>query len=99
MFSFHEVLFSICKLQKCLMFLQYKILNSTSNCIGKLSLKNDRLTRDFLLAAIYIFDYLKDHNNYDEAQRVLDDLLSCSGSLCPSEYDIKNTCDCGEIVQ
>ncbi len=55
-----------------------------------------RYKRDFLLSALYVFDYLKDTNNYEEAQRILDNLSSCN-SLCGEDLDFNNNCGCGSI--
>lgn len=89
-------LFSICKLQKCLVNLQKQLLFNTSNCsLDKCSTREDiRNTRDFLMGAMYVFDYLKDIQNYTEAQRILDNMISCS-NICDN---ILEDCNCGNSL-
>lgn len=83
-------------MQHCLVKLQEAILFSTKTC--KQCEQNDsiRFRRDFLLSALYVLDYLILQNNYDEAQRILDNLSSC-GSLCGDDIEIKDDCGCGDI--
>lgn len=95
-FSYQKIIFSVCKLQNCLVNLQKQILmdpNSCSDCSNNTSI---RYKRDFLLSALYVLDYLKDRNNYDEAQRILDNLSSCGDSLC-GDILSKNDCGCGSF--
>lgn len=85
--------FSVCKLQRCLVYLQRQLLLSKCNTNESL---RDR--RDFLLSAMYVFDYLKDMGNFTEAQRILDNLSSCN-SLCGEELgNINNSCGCGNSI-
>lgn len=95
--SFQKVLFSYCKLQKCLVNLQSRILKNPNNCngCGTLSGKTlDRYNRDFLLSAIYLLDYLTQTNNFEEAQTILDSFVNCSGSIC-DDSELKSSCNCG----
>lgn len=95
--SFQKVIFSVCKLQKCLVYLQRKILDDNRNCYSCDSSRDDQYTRDFLFSALYVLDYLKDHKNYEEAQRILDNLSDCAGTLC-NEYQPKSNCNCGKTI-
>lgn len=89
-------LFSVCKLQKCLVNLQKQLLYTVSNCsLDKCAVREDlRNTRDFLMGAMYVFDYLKDIQNYTEAQRILDNMMSCS-NICDN---ILEDCNCGNSL-
>lgn len=79
-------IFSICKLNKCLVSLQKQLLFNTS-C------KDDKKKeRDFLFVSLYIFDYLKDLGNFAEAQRILDNLSECE--YCQNELN-NSECCCG----
>lgn len=96
-----EIIFSVCKLQKCLVSLQRKLLPINSSicgfdkCITDETLRN---RRDFLLSALYVFDYLKDTGNFTEAQRILNNLSTCD-SLCDDELaNLNNDCGCGNFV-
>lgn len=96
-----KTIFSVCKLQKCLVRLQKQLLLSNSRtcsydrCNTDESLRN---RRDFLFSAMYVFDYLIDTNNFTEAQRILDNLSSCS-SLCGDELiDLNGGCGCGNSL-
>lgn len=93
-----KYIFSVCKLQRCLVSLQKKfIINRcvSNSCEEDKNLKNKR---DFLLSAVYAFDYLKDIGNFSEAQRILENLYTCD-NIC--EVDLINTyndCNCGDTI-
>ena len=93
--------FSVCKLQRCLVYLQRQLLLNNSKICSYDKCKTDenlRNRRDFLLSAMYVFDYLKDMGNFTEAQRILDNLSSCN-SLCGEELgNIDNSCGCGNSI-
>jgi hypothetical protein len=93
--------FSVCKLQRCLVYLQRQLLldNSKICSYDKCSTdENLRNRRDFLLSAMYVFDYLKDIGNFTEAQRILDNLSICN-SICGDELNHFNKgCGCGNSV-
>ena len=95
-FSYQEIIFSVCKLQNCLVNLQRKILDNPKNCLECDLSASIRYRRDFLLSSLYVFDYLKDQKNYDEAQRILDNLSSCI-DICGENLDFNNNCGCGSI--
>jgi hypothetical protein len=71
-------------------------MESSSNCNDCDFDSSLRLKRDFLLSALYVFDYLKDRYNFEEAQRILDNIKDCSGNLCIDNQD-KSDCGCGRI--
>ena len=85
-----KIIFTACKLQKCLVNLQRKILKNTlSGTCNKNTA--DVENRDFLLSAMYVLDYLKDRAEYDKAQEIIDNLPMCQ--ICDSNsLDIV---DCG----
>lgn len=92
-----EKIFSICKLQRCLVSLQRQLLFSGINNCGYNECNTDkdlRNRRDFLLGALYVFDYLKDIGNFMEAQRILDNLSTCY-SICGEDLMNLNDCGCG----
>lgn len=97
-FSFQKNIFSVCKLQKCLLNLQRQIMNNPDNCTECGMESSLRFKRDFLLSALYVFDYLKDTNNYEEAQRVLDNMKGCGSYLCEDVNYDKTDCGCGTVV-
>lgn len=92
--SFQKSLFSVCNLQKCLVSLQRQILNSSCNNCDQM--KDVKLRRDFILSSLYVLDFLKDSNNFEEAQRILDNLESCSNSMCGNNSE--NSCGCEKLV-
>lgn len=89
--------FSVCNLQKCLVYLQRELLKN--NCSYNSCNFNEQIRnkRDFLLGAMYVFDYLKDLGNFTEAQRILDNLSSCD-SLCEDMDNSNNNCGCGNSI-
>lgn len=88
-FSCQKMLFTICKLTKCFVNLQRKILDLSivDQCMKNAS---DVKDRDFLLCSIYVLDYLKDIGQFDEAQRILENITECGG-FCSENNQI----DCG----
>jgi hypothetical protein len=95
-FSFQKVIFSACNLQKCLVYLQRKLLNQSNDCGCNKSDKSIRNNRDFLFSTLYLLDYLKDRGNYEEAQRILENISECTGSICS---ELKLECNCGKAVR
>lgn len=93
--------FALCKLPKCLISLQKKLLlTNLGNCSFDSCSTNEELRnrRDFLLSAIHVLDYLIHTGNYMEAQRIIDNLSSCN-SICEDELGIsKNDCGCGTFI-
>ena len=95
--SYQKRLFSFCKLQECLLNLQKQILSSNKSC-DICEIDNQlRYKRDFLFSTIYVLNYLKQQDNFSEAQRILDNFSSCSFAVC-EESEFKNNCGCGKIV-
>ena len=88
--------FSVCRLQKCLINLQKQLLMRSHLCKGG-DCNIDyglRDKRDFLFSAMYVFDYLKDLGNFTEAQRILDNMTSCD-TICKDNF---NNCSCGNSI-
>lgn len=89
--------FSTCKIRKCLVYLQHKMLleNCSSNsCSANAELRN---TRDFLFGAMYVLNYLKETNNFEEAQRIVDNLSTCNFP-CDEDSITANNCGCGNYI-
>lgn len=91
-----KCIFSVCKLQRCLVNLQKELI--IKSCTAKNCEDNSKLTskRDFLLGALYTLDYLKDIRRFSEAQRLLDNISSCE-DIC-GNINNTNDCNCGNIV-
>lgn len=93
-----KYIFSICKLQRCLVSLQKKTLMNKCSfdiCDEDRILRNKR---DFLLSAVYVFDYLKDIKNFTEAQRLLDNLSTCDNICGEDLINSFNNCNCGNSL-
>lgn len=90
-FTCKKEIFTICNLIKCFVSLQNKTLSklSANNCYDY---SDESKYKDFLLSTIYVLDYLKDINDFREAQRILENISGCN-FLC-SEYVIKDSCGC-----
>lgn len=97
-FWFDDNIFSICKLEKCLLSLQKKIINLcyTNQCVTNSDIK---YKRDFILDSIFVLKYLITAHNFTEAQRILDNLSSC-GNVCGDEFNssLTNDCNCGNTI-
>lgn len=87
-----KTVFTICKLTQYLLNLQRQIIDYTiyNKCTDY---KDVTEKRDFLLSTIYILDYLKDINNFQEAQRIVENVLECGG-ICDVEDTSYNNCGC-----
>lgn len=85
-----KITFTYCNLIKCFVSLQSKLANSLCDSFCE---KNETANRDFLLSTIYVLDYLRDINNFKEAQRILDNINECGG-FCESDTLTKCNC-CG----
>lgn len=90
--------FNICKIRKCLVYLQRKMLlgncPETGDCSETKDLRN---TRDFLMSAVYVLEYLKNTGNFAEAQRIIDNLSTC-GFPCEDKDFTFSDCGCGHTV-
>lgn len=84
--------FSICRLQNCLMQLQK---NSISKCNHGLCDKfdSDKQIRDFLFISIYILENLICEERFGEADDILKSLESCV-PICKSISSSKSDCNC-----
>ena len=89
-FSCKKMLFTICKLTQCFVNLQRNAIDS--QVYNKCN-TDDKLieNRDFILCSLYVLDYLKDIGQYQEAQRILENITECNG-LCKQSV---NTSSCG----
>lgn len=85
-----KIALTYCNLIKCFVSLQSNLANSIC---GTSCEKTEVYNRDFLLSTIYVLDYLRDINNFKEAQRILDNINECGG-FCKSEILTKCNC-CG----
>lgn len=86
-----KIAFTYCNLIKCFVSLQSNLANNLCNTNCE---KSEVYNRDFLLSTIYVLDYLRDINNFKEAQRILDNINECGGFCKESETLTKCNC-CG----
>ena len=101
-FIFKQSIISACHLQKCLLNLQKRLVQTQTNscdfssCAKSQELKNKC---DFVLSALAVLDYLKDINNFTEAQRLIDNISTCE-SICGDDISHSdfNSCGCGNSV-
>lgn len=84
-----KIAFTYCNLIKCFVSLQSNLANSLCDTSCE---KTDVYNRDFLLSTIYVLDYLRDTNNFKEAQRILDNINECGG-FC-KEFETLTKCNC-----
>lgn len=87
-----KTVFIICKLTQCLLNLQRQIIDH--NIYNKCTDYKDIIEkRDFILSTIYVLDYLKDTNNFQEAQRIIENVLGCN-DICNTDNTLNNNCGC-----
>ena len=100
-FAYYENnVFSICKLEKYLLSLQKEtILNCyTSKCGSNKDLK---YKRDFALDSVFVIKYMLSLHQFEEAQRILDNISSCSEgySVCgDNSNNYSSNCGCGNSI-
>lgn len=99
MFWFNDRLFSICKLNSCLINLLKADIAKTvkEGCnTGCSTSSENRLDIDFLLESSFALRYLVELGRFEDAQRVLNTISSC-GSICKSALaDDDSDCGCGK---
>ena len=52
-----------------------------------------------MLATLYVLEYLISIKDYDEANRILNIVLTCDDYLCPQSYSgfkVSGGCNCGK---
>ena len=96
-FFVKKEVFSTCKIRKCLVSLQHKMLLESCSSNSCTTSDNVRNTRDFLFGALYVLDYLKETNNFEEAQRIIDNLSTCDFP-CKEDSITTNDCGCGNFI-
>lgn len=95
-------LFTICKLNRCLMSLQKKMIydNLKNKCTYDKCSSNEetRLQRNFIFDSVYILTYLINTGAYLEAQRIIEDLSTCN-YVCDNLLNLTyNNCNCGTTI-
>lgn len=99
-------LFTIYKLEQCLISLQKKnLFDGLKNCSSTGNINKcedssiDKMNRDFLLASVFILKYLICNKSYLEAQRIIESLSTC-GNLCDDTLynGNNNNCGCGSSI-
>lgn len=87
---------NICNIRKCLLYLQRKLLleSCKNHCFSN---KELRQQRDMIFNAVYVLDFLKETGNFEEAQRIIDNLSSC-GLICDGKSITFSDCGCGHTV-
>lgn len=88
---FEQIVFTACKLQKCLVNLQRKTVNDVL-CGTCRNNTVDVQNRDLLLSAMYVLDYLKDRSEFEKAQEILDNMGMCQ--LCEDISLDNSKCGC-----
>lgn len=84
-------LFLLGNIEKCLTHLQKQhIYESLTN---KCSVDSTKSRRDFIHSAVEVLRYLSFTENYEEAQRILDNISEC-GFLCEDIYNKSTRCNC-----
>ena len=93
--------FSICRIKNCFLsrVAESAAIYAANGCNS--SCNKDQSTsekRDFMLATLYVLEWLISTGDYDEANRILSIVLSCDDYLCPQTYIGTVTgggCNCG----
>ena len=96
--SYTSKLFSTYNLEKCILYKTGDTLEEfiKNGCIKCRIDEYLSLQRDFLISSLYVINILINKNEYEEAERILNTIESCSNSLCQSYYNISKDCNCGK---
>ena len=98
----YKEFFSICRIKNCYL---NRVAESISNDASKICNSNCGVDgsstekRDFMLATLYVLEYLISIKDYDEANRILNIILTCDDYLCPQSYSgfkVSGGCNCGK---
>lgn len=92
--------FSVCNLRKCFIKACQEIFNSTAfdRCFKSKVDEELRYRRDLIWAALNVIQYMVDCNQLEEAQRLLEQIMSCNGLCSKFNEDCgcnKKVLDCG----
>lgn len=82
--------FSICNLRKCFINICKDIFKQTSSICNRNVDSELSYKRDLLWSAINVIQYMVEMDQYEEAQRLLEEITSCNG-LCSNK---SNDCGC-----
>ena len=83
--------FSTCNLKKCFIKLCQDIFKEQSSICNRSDNTEKSYKRNLIWAAMSTINYLAEMDQMEEAQRLLEEIVSCNG-LCSSEYS--NDCGC-----
>lgn len=86
----HEYYFHTCHLRQCFVNICEQILNQVEACNKNSIDYNLSYKRDLLWSALNVIDYLSEQEKFEEAERLLERIMSCNG-LCDS---YKTSCNC-----
>lgn len=86
--------FSYCNLRKCFIKICQDILNSKTKPCQQDTDSDLIYKRDLLWAAINVIKYMVEIGRFNEAYRVLQEMISCNG-ICPQQSSSKRKCGCG----
>lgn len=90
--------FQICHLRQCFIDICYEIFKQTQSIRCNINVldKNLIYKRDLLWSAINVIKYLVEQKQFDEAERLLNNITSCNG-LCDSNQNKECGCCCGKV--
>ena len=83
--------FSTCNLKKCFIKVCEDIFKQTSSICNKNIDSDLSYKRDLLWSALNVIQYMVEMDQYEEAQRLLEEITQCNG-LCSKK---SNNCGCG----
>lgn len=86
----YEYYFHTCHIRQCFIHICQQILNQVEACNKNSIDYNLAYKRDLLWATLNVIDYLSEQEKFEEAEKVLERIMSCNG-LCDS---YKTSCNC-----
>lgn len=86
--------FSVCNLKKCYIQICKEILEQKTSICNPILDNSLVYKRDLLWAALSVIEYMAELGQYEEAQRLLEEITECNG-LCPPVKESKSKCGCG----
>lgn len=87
--------FSVCNLKKCYIRICKDILSQNSSICNPNLDRSLTYKRDLLWAALSVIDYMAEMEQYEEAQRLLEEITECNGLCPPNNNKSKSKCGCG----
>lgn len=88
----YEYYFSVCSLRKCFIKICQDIFDSQTSFCSKNNKSPEIYKRDLIWSALNVIEYMVELDQFEEAQRLLEEITVCNGLCQQNNFD---SCGCG----